>query len=143
MKREAIVNAARTWIGAPYRHQASCLGAGADCFGLVRGVWRSVIRPEPETLPAYTPDWGDINGHEILFTAMRRHFIETPVSHARAGDVLLFRMALDAPAKHCAILTAPDRIIHAYWGRSVAETRLGPWWQRRIIAAFQFPNVED
>ena len=52
----------------------------------------------------------------------------TPVL-AREGDVLLFRMGLGAPAKHVAILSGEDRIVHAYWVRSVCETRLVPWWQ--------------
>ena len=38
--REQIVAAARGWVGTPYRHQASLKGIGADCLGLVRGVWR-------------------------------------------------------------------------------------------------------
>ena len=36
----AVVAAARRWLGTPYRHQASVRGEGADCLGLVRGVWR-------------------------------------------------------------------------------------------------------
>ena len=47
MKREDIVAAARGWIGTPYRHQASLKGAGCDCLGLVRGVWREMVGPEP------------------------------------------------------------------------------------------------
>jgi NlpC/P60 family putative phage cell wall peptidase len=143
MNRDHIVQTARQWIGTPFRHQASLQGVGADCLGLLRGVWRSVIGPEPEMPPPYTADWGEASGQEILLNALRRHFIEIRTSAAQTGDVLVFRMALDAPAKHCAILSAPDRIVHAYWGHGVAETRLGPWWQRRVIAAFQFPDRES
>ena len=80
---------------------------------------------------------------KTLLEAARRWLREIPVGEARAGDVLLFRMALGAPAKHVAIVSGEDRIIHAYWGRSVCETRLVPWWRRRIAAAFSFPGVED
>ena len=45
--REAIVAAARGWIGTPYQHQGSLRGVGCDCLGLVRGVWREVIGAEP------------------------------------------------------------------------------------------------
>jgi cell wall-associated NlpC family hydrolase len=38
ISRSAIVAEARTWIGTPYRHQASLKGVGCDCLGLVRGV---------------------------------------------------------------------------------------------------------
>ena len=135
----AIVQAARAWIGTPYKHQASLRGLGADCIGLVRGVWRDSIGEEPEALPAYSPNWFD--GEPLLEAAMARHFEKIDVIAALPGDVLLFRMRAGAPAKHCAILSAPMKIIHAYWGRGVTETHLVPWWQRRIAAAYSFPEV--
>ena len=143
LARDAIVAEARRWLGTPYRHQASVIGVGADCLGLVRGVWRGVIGAEPEKTPAYTPDWAEALGEESLLDAARRHMAEIAVGAACAGDVLLFRMALGSPAKHAAIVSGEDRIIHAYWGRAVCETRLVPWWKRRIAAAFQFPGVDD
>ena len=143
MTRGEIVAAARCWIGTPYRHQASLKGAGCDCLGLVRGVWREVCGAEPETPPAYTPDWAEATGEETLLAAARRHLVEVPLGTAQMGDVLVFRMATGVPAKHCGVLTADQSLVHAYWGRSVVETRMVPWWQRRAVAAFQFPGVED
>lgn len=142
MRREEIILAARGWVGTPYRHQASLKGAGCDCLGLVRGVWRELVGREPETAPAYTPDWAEVTGEETLLAAARRHLSERAVGDAACGDVLVFRMAMGVPAKHCGILTAEGSLIHAYWGRAVAETRLVPWWQRRLVAAFSFPCVE-
>lgn len=141
--REAIVAEARRWLGTPYRHQASLMGVGTDCLGLVRGVWRGVIGVEPEKTPAYTPHWAEALGEETLLDAARRHCAEIPIGAARDGDLLLFRMAMGSPAKHAAIVSGEGRIIHAYWGRTVCETRLVPWWKRRIAAAFAFPGVED
>lgn len=143
MTRAEIVAEARSWIGTPYRHQACAKGAGTDCLGLVRGVWRVVMGAEPEAPPPYTPDWAEALGEETLLGAARRHLVEVAVGDAHAGDVLLFRMGLGAPAKHAAVVSGPGRIIHAYWGRAVCETRLVPWWERRIAATFSFPNVED
>ena len=40
--RDAIVAAARGWIGTPYVHQASVKGLGCDCLGLLRGLWREM-----------------------------------------------------------------------------------------------------
>ena len=37
-----IVREARSWIGTPYRHQGALKHAGADCLGLIRGVYRAV-----------------------------------------------------------------------------------------------------
>lgn len=142
MKRDEIVAAARSWIGTPYRHQASLKGAGCDCLGLVRGVWREMVGAEPEAMPAYTPDWAEALGQETLLHAARRHLREVPVGEARDGDVLVFRMGTGVPVKHCGILTGTS-VVHAYWGRAVVETRLVTWWQRRVVAAFAFPGVED
>jgi NlpC/P60 family putative phage cell wall peptidase len=142
MTRADVVAEARAWLGTPYRHQASLKGVGTDCLGLVRGVWRGVIGAEPEAAPAYTPDWAEALGQETLLEAARRHLAEVAIGEAREGDVLLFRMGLGTPAKHAAIVSGPGRIIHAYWGRAVCETRLVPWWQRRIAAAFAFPAVD-
>jgi hypothetical protein len=44
--------------------------------------------------------------------------------------------------KHAAILSAPDRIVHAYWARAVVESRFSPWWRARAAAAFSFPGVK-
>lgn len=138
-----VVAEARKWIGTPYRHQASRIGYGADCLGLLRGIWRETVGPEPQDMEPYSPDWAETSGGERLRDAARRWLIEIAVEDVRQGDVLLFRMARDAPMKHCAIVsrTGPPemKIIHAYWGRAVVETWLGPWWQSRIAAAFRFP----
>ena len=143
MRTRALAEA-RSWIGTPYRHQASVRGVGCDCLGLVRGVWRRLYGAEPEPLPAYSPDWAERGGEETLLEAARRRLVEIPIETARAGDVLLFRMAREAPAKHCGILSSVDgpepRLIHAYWGRSVVESWMGDWWASRCAAAFTWPE---
>lgn len=141
ISRHAILAEAREWIGTPYQHQASAKGAGCDCLGLVRGVWRVLYGAEPEAAPAYTPDWAERHGEETLLGAARRHMIELPAQEVSPGDVLLFRMAADAPAKHAAILDEGDRLIHAYWARAVVRSRFAPWWRARCAAAFAFPGA--
>lgn len=141
----AIVAAARGWLGTPYQHQASLKGVGADCLGLVRGVWRERVGDEPETIPPYAADWAELGGEEILLNAARRWLVEIDIAQAAVGDVLMFRMSPGSPVKHCAILSGSDgpepRIIHAYWGRSVVESWMGPWWRRRLAAAFTWPEL--
>ena len=65
MRRAAIVAAARSWIGTPYRHQASLKGVGCDCLGLLRGVWRDVVGDEPERPPAYSRDWAEASSPKV------------------------------------------------------------------------------
>ena len=137
--RAAVVAAARGWLGTPYRHQASVRGEGADCLGLIRGVWRELLGAEPEAPPPYGPDWAEVGGEETLLAAARRWLAEIPVEAAAVGDVVLFRMAPCAIAKHVGILTAPDRFIHAYDRLGVIEEALTTAWARRIAFAFRFP----
>ncbi|WP_127090124.1 NlpC/P60 family protein [Aquabacter cavernae] len=139
--RAAIVAEARGWIGTPYLHRASVRGAGADCLGLVRGVWRAVVGPEPEALAPYAPDWAEAGRAETLALTALRHMRAVPLEEAAPGDVLLFRFRAHLPAKHAAILSAPARMIHAYDGACVCEGDLAPWWHRRLAFAFAFPGA--
>ena len=138
---ERVVQAARGWIGTPYRHQASTKGAGTDCLGLLRGVWRELYGAEPEDVPAYTPDWSEPQGEEWLWRAALRHL---EVQQGRAvGDLLLFRMRAGGVAKHLGIagrIGPEPTFIHAYTGHGVVESPLSRPWQRRIVARFAFPE---
>lgn len=136
----AIITAAHAWIGTPYHHQASCRGVGADCLGLVRGIYRDVMGCDAELPPAYSRDWGDANGQETLIAAARRHLIEIAVGDAAPGDVLVFRLRAGLVAKHTGLKVSPTSMIHAVEGSDAAEVTLTPWWQRRIAAAFTFPG---
>jgi NlpC/P60 family putative phage cell wall peptidase len=138
--REAIITAARAWAGTPYHHQASVKGVGCDCLGLIRGLWRELLGDEPEAMPAYTRDWGDVTGSVPLLAAARRNLTPIPPGLALRGDILVFRMQAGV-AKHAGVLTDSEHFIHAVEELGVAEVALTRWWQRRIVAAFSLPGV--
>jgi NlpC/P60 family putative phage cell wall peptidase len=164
--QERVTAEALTWLGTPYRHQASLKGVGCDCLGLVRGVWRALYGTEPEMMPAYTPDWAEARGEETLAAAASRHMTAIAIDAAGPGDVLLFRWRANLPAKHAGIIvfsslsdlrsSAPlvgsrsdlrsssplvaPRFIHAHQGSAVAMATLSPWWRRRTAFAFRFPE---
>ncbi|WP_343115784.1 NlpC/P60 family protein [Ostreiculturibacter nitratireducens] len=141
--RSRAVIEARRWIGTPYVHQASCRGAGCDCLGLLRGVWRALHGREPEAVPAYTADWSEPSGQERLWAAALRHLLPRVPGEAAEGDVLLFRMRSGSVAKHLGIAAgsvAGETFIHAYSGHGVVESALSEPWRRRIVARFQFPE---
>ena len=145
--REDIVFRARQWIDTPYKHQASLKGVGTDCLGLIRGLFRELEGVEPEVLPAYSPDWAEAAGpsgfiEETMALAARRHLCEVPTDAAALGDVLLFRMSARSAAKHVAIMSDDNRMIHACSGRAVAEVAFEPWWRRRLTYVFHFPGIE-
>lgn len=136
-----VVAEARRWIGTPYRHQASRLGAGADCLGVVRGVWRHLVGPEPARLPPYARSWAEDGAGELLLDAATRWLAPAPPGGIAAGDVLLFRAARGTVAKHCGIATGPRAMVHAYDGHAVAETGVPDVWLRRLTGRFRFPVV--
>ncbi len=137
--RAAALAEARCWIGTPYRHQASVRGAGADCLGLIRGVWRALHAEEPEAAPPYSPDWAERSGETALLAAAARHLDRLDPEEAEPGDVILLRPFRHGPVKHCAILSGEGRMIHAYYGRAVLASPLSPWWRARIASAGAFP----
>ena len=140
---EQVVAVARSWIGTPYLHQASAKGGGADCLGLLRGVWRAVIGAEPEALPPYSEDWAEPSRQEVLMQAADRWLRRKAPMDASPGDVLLFRMREGSIAKHLGIqseIGAQAAFVHAYSQHGVVESPLSLPWQRRIAARFCFPQ---
>lgn len=140
---ERAVAEARLWLGTPYVHQASCRGAGTDCLGLLRGVWRALYGAEPEAVPAYTADWAEPSGDEVLLRAGQRLLLAKSVGDEAGGDVILFRMRAGHVAKHLGLqsaIGAGARFIHAYSGHCVTESALTDPWRRRIAARFAFPD---
>ncbi len=135
-----IVRVARGWIGTPYHHQSSVRGVGADCLGLVRGVWRELYGREAETPPPYSRDWAEGGGMETMLLAAARHMIVIVPGEVRAGDVVVFRLRAGAVAKHVAILSGASTMIHAVEGAPVCEVPISRWWRRRIAGAFRFPE---
>ena len=140
-----IVAEARGWIGTPYVHQGSTRGAGTDCLGLLRGVWRALYGEEPAPVPAYTQDWAEPSGREELLAAAERWLQRKPVAEAAPGDLLLFRMREGRVAKHLGIaaqIGPQASFVHAYTGHGVIESPLSAPWARRIAARFEFPSGE-
>ena len=141
-----IVSLARSWIGTPYVHQASVKGAGCDCLGLLRGVWRELRGEEPETPPPYSPDWAEARGQETLRDALARYLTEIEIKDIAPGDVVLFRMLARGPAKHCAIVAevlsgseghGALTLIHARQNKRVSEEAFTASWQRKLAYAFR------
>ncbi|MEE4186849.1 MAG: peptidase [Roseobacter sp.] len=142
-KNEAVVAEARRWIGTPYVHQSSAYGAGTDCLGLLRGIWRTLYGTEPEPVPAYTLDWSEPQGEERLWAAALRHLTPKALDDESLGDVLLFRMRQGAVAKHLGIASevgTQARFVHAYSKYGVLESALSQPWRRRVVARFEFPE---
>lgn len=143
--RAQVVEEARAWLETPYHHQQSVQGVGCDCLGLVRGIFRAVIGPEPAVAPNYSRDWAEASGRETLREACELYMTPIDRDAAAAGDVLLFRMTPRAVAKHLGVLVAPGRMIHAFEGVGVIEQNVEEFIARRrntrIAGAYAFPGA--
>jgi NlpC/P60 family putative phage cell wall peptidase len=134
-----IVALARSWIGTPYVHQGSVKGAGCDCLGLLRGVWRELHGDEAEDIPPYLPDF-DASGGETLRDGLARHLSSIALADIGPGDVVLFRMVAGASARHCAIVGERDGVltlIHARQNKRVGEEALTGFWRKKLAYAFR------
>ncbi len=141
MTRDDVVAAARAWLGTPYRHRASALGAGCDCLGLLRGVWRRVMGDEPEALPNYSSDWRRVEGDALAQACAR--WLVLAEGEICAGQVVLFRVRRAGAARHCGIMVGPRRFIHAQERIGVVEANMGEGWLKRVAARYEFAGVHD
>jgi NlpC/P60 family putative phage cell wall peptidase len=139
IRAESVVVEARSWVGTPYHDHAALKGVGCDCLGLMVGLYRNLIGPLPIEIPPYRGDWADAQTGDLLIEAGRKLFTTRKSSDSyQAADILVFRLRPDLAAKHLALVSGPDTMIHAYERAGVVEATLAPWWRRRIAATFQF-----
>ncbi len=138
-----IEKIARRWIGTPYRHRASIEGVGADCLGLIRGIWREVVGSETYTVPVYSPDWISLGDADVMVAEFSRHLTPVNPTHVTIGDIAVFRFSRSSPAKHAGIvvsgINADLHFIHSYSRFGVVENAFDQRWRARVVACFRFP----
>ena len=142
MNGDQVVEAARLWLGTLYRHRASTLGAGCDCLGLLRGVWRALYGHEPVAVPAYRADRRGDDHPEALREAAER-FLLVEAGPVEAGQVVLFKLGGLREPRHCGIMVSPTRFIHAQEHLGVVEANLTPGWARRVSGRYRLPDGAD
>jgi cell wall-associated NlpC family hydrolase len=106
---EAILAAARSWLGTPWRHQGRLKGIGVDCGGLIIGVGR-----ELGLLDFDTQAYGRIPDGRKLRKICVEHLLAKPVTDVEPSDVLLMRVTRHP--QHLAIVggrSEPFSLIHA------------------------------
>jgi NlpC/P60 family putative phage cell wall peptidase len=110
--REAVVTAARSWIGTPYHHAADVRGAGCDCAMLLVRVYCDLGLVAPFDPRPYTRDWMLHRGEEryLTFLLERARDVSAPLS----GDVILFRFGRCFSHGGIVTKTAPLTIVHAF-----------------------------
>lgn len=138
--RAALVAEAERWIGTPYCHQASRRGVGADCLGLVMGIWSAVSGTSVTLSRTDQRHWAQHAQGEPLLEGLRRHMSRIDPAEARPGDLLALRWRRGWPASHLALMMGDGIIVHAYEGGAVVRSHLAPW-ASHVAAAFAFPGL--
>ena len=135
VKPDEIVNAARAYVGIPYRHQGRTR-RGLDCVGLL-------IRCAHDL---NISDF-DINGYSripsgaMMSRLMAEQMDRLNDSAYQCGDVL--HMAFDRQPQHIAIVSnlSPLRIIHAdSVAGAVVEHSLDQQWLARVRGHYRLRN---
>ena len=127
-----MIEAARACLDTPFHHQGRQRGAGLDCIGLVIVA----LNAAGMTVRDRT-DYGRRPDGAGLIAALEAHGA-TRIENFEAGDILVFRY--DRQPQHVALATSATTMIHSFApAGKVVETNLGPYWHRRLTAAYRFP----
>jgi NlpC/P60 family putative phage cell wall peptidase len=137
---DVVVDTATKWLGTPYLHQAAKKQLGCDCLGLILGVGRELGVDLPATVPPYSASWRDPHAAHTLEEQADKYLQRQNDRPPQTGDIMLFRMRRDLPAKHCAISVGPDHMIHAQEGVGTIRLVFDTPWRRRLVAHYTFPN---
>lgn len=131
--RAQILEVARSFLGAPFRHQGRSMW-GLDCAGLVIRVAHRLGLSEFDTL-----DYARLPDGASMQALCNEHLVR--IHDPRVGCVAL--MSIDVHPQHLGILTG-EGIIHAHMlARRCVETTFGPPWSDHVVALYDYPGVID
>lgn len=137
MTAEAVVQAARSWLGTPWRHQGRS-PRGVDCAGLVVLVARGLGLADQDAV-----GYGRHAQGLTFLEPFRAAMDGVPPAAARPGDVLLFAEA--ACPCHCGFLTSLrgiPHLLHAHaLRRKVIEEPYTGEWPARMRFVFRFRGL--
>lgn len=137
IKRTLVSLIVKTFLGTRYKHQGRLKGVGLDCLGVVVELMKelNIYKGGDKINYSRYPD-----GHE-LYNSCKEWLVEKPINQMQEGDVLLMRF--NEEPQHLAVLVDNNNIVHAYiMSKKVVLHRLDEEWKSRIIAVFEFKEIE-
>ncbi len=145
MTPEAVIIAARGYLGTPWKHQARVKGVGVDCIGLLVGAFNEAGTPIKDCI-----DYGKNPNPRRFLAHLARQFRRISGAnqldvHAdpsawmaeQPGDVLVFQFQGPNLPQHVGIAT--DRgVIHTYQSAgAVSEHALTHEWCRKVHSVWR------
>lgn len=145
MKKQEIINCARTWVGTEFVHQGRIkknqyTNGGCDCIGLIIGIAEELKIKSPSNKNIYLSDF-DIKEYNIsntnLYAIIKTLKIlkEKKFSQLVSCDLIIFKIL--NLAEHIAIYSEKNTIIHSiYQKHKVIEEPYTQLWKNRAFAVF-------
>lgn len=136
--RQAIVLAARKWLGVRWRHQGRS-ASGVDCAGLIALVAKELCISNFDMTNYQRRTHG-----QLFVNIFRDQLVLRTANELFPGNVALFTDPM-YPC-HCAIVShkyGEPHIIHAHaQKRCVVEEYVTQEWHDKLTHVFEFPEVE-
>ena len=139
-RREAIVEAAKRWLGTPYHHQGRLLGVGCDCLGLITEIGK-----ELGLLDYDSASYSAMPDGRTMEAECRRNLVG-PKALPQPGDIALMWIQQRNLPQHLAIFVPWDQrigIIHAHQRfDDVKQHSFDGFWRKRLADIYSYPGVE-
>lgn len=111
-QREAVIVAARSWLGTPFHDDAEVKGAGIDCAHFLAVCFAEAGLIPPQKIAPYNPTWFLHSDVPIFENYVKRfsHQIEGPPKRA---DIVLYKLGR-LYAHGAIVIDWPTTIIHSF-----------------------------
>jgi cell wall-associated NlpC family hydrolase len=132
---DQFIAAARSMLGVRFHHQGRHPEHGVDCAGLaVCAAAKCGFIADDHTNYQRQPAVSD------FLATLAKNCERIPRGEEQPGDLLIFEF--DNNPQHLAILTQPNRIIHAYaLLRKVVEHDIDATWHAKLRAVFRIKEI--
>lgn len=138
MKRNEIVIAARSCVGAKYRHEGRDYSNGYDCGGVIAHI-----------CDVHKYSYEDMNGYSRIpdgrFEALLdKNFDRIPKEEIGIGDIGFYWFNVHGKKGQHTVVYTEYGIIHStLLYRKVVETPLPDEYKAKLIRGYRFRGLED
>jgi cell wall-associated NlpC family hydrolase len=138
IKRQDILDYARSMMGTPFHHQGRLPKVGLDCVGLLVVVARK-----------FNLTFHDLEGYSrlpdgvTLERELTKCLDRIEIAEVQPGDILTFWMRKTTQIQHAGIATEHGMIHTWRMSRGVVEHGLDNDWRLQLAGAYRYRGVED
>ncbi|MCO5157884.1 MAG: hypothetical protein M9945_14240 [Aquamicrobium sp.] len=138
--RQHIVDTARTWIDARYRHQGRSKERGVDCVGLIIGVGAEL------GLQLIAPDfYAESPSSNLVLRYADQQLEPIPGKELALGRVAILWGFDRNEAQHLAIVgehAGRQTMIHSFSkAGKVLEHSWDAFWMKRLVRVYEYPGT--